>query len=182
MWADTGKGAARRTRADSRPGHDDVVRRRRWTTTPSPYRSGHTMTTPQRSQHARRPEPQQPTGPVPALARAFALLGGGWTGLILAALAEGPIGFDQVRERVPGISDSVLVDRLQELTTVDLVTRTVGPGPPTRTLYALTPHGNAFLIPLAALLVWAEEHLPASGSPTSGASWGGHGAHPEETP
>jgi DNA-binding HxlR family transcriptional regulator len=140
------------------------------------------MTTPQRSQPARRPEPQQPAGPVPALARAFGLLGRGWTGLILAALAKGPIGFDQVRERVPGISDSMLVDRLQELTTVDLVTRTVRPGPPTRTLYALTPHGNAFLIPLAALLVWAEEHLPASGSPTSGASWGGHGAHPEETP
>ncbi|WP_030669589.1 hypothetical protein [Streptomyces cellulosae] len=29
MWADAGKGAARRTRADSRPGHDDDVRRRR---------------------------------------------------------------------------------------------------------------------------------------------------------
>ncbi|MEU0069801.1 helix-turn-helix domain-containing protein [Streptomyces sp. NPDC006332] len=85
------------------------------------------MTTPQRSQPARRPEPQQPAGPVPALARAFGLLGRGWTGLILAALAKGPIGFTQVRERVPGISDSMLVDRLQELTTVDLVARTVGP-------------------------------------------------------
>ncbi|MFD5164274.1 winged helix-turn-helix transcriptional regulator [Streptomyces hawaiiensis] len=139
------------------------------------------MTTPQPPQPAAWSEPPRSAQTVPALTRAFALLGKRWTGLILAALAQGPAGFVQVRERVPGVSDSMLADRLQELATVDLVTRTVQPGPPTRTLYALTPQGNAFLIPLAALIVWAEEHLPASGSPTSAASWAGHHPHPEET-
>ncbi|MFF5523109.1 winged helix-turn-helix transcriptional regulator [Streptomyces coeruleorubidus] len=126
------------------------------------------MTTPQRSQPAHRSRPQQQTEPIPALIRAFALLGNRWTGLIIGALAKGPTGFAQMRERVPGISDSMLADRLQELTAVDLVNRAVRPGPPTRTLYALTPHGNAFLIPLAALTVWAEDHLPASDARTPG--------------
>ncbi|GAX53357.1 winged helix-turn-helix transcriptional regulator [Streptomyces olivochromogenes] len=110
----------------------------------------------------------QPAGPPPAAARAFALLGRRWNGLILAALAKGPAPFAQVRERVPGISDRMLAQRLQELTAVGLVARDVRPGPSSRTRYALSPHGNAFLIPLAALLVWAEDHLPASGSLAEG--------------
>ncbi|MFE2831261.1 winged helix-turn-helix transcriptional regulator [Streptomyces mirabilis] len=110
----------------------------------------------------------QPAGPPPAATRAFALLGRRWNGLILAALATGPAHFAQVRERVPGISDRMLAQRLQELTAVGLVARNVQPCPSSRTRYALSPHGNAFLIPLAALLVWAEDHLPASGSPAEG--------------
>lgn len=63
----------------------------------------------------------------------------------------------------------MLADRLQELITVDLVTRTVQPGPsPGTHQYSLTPHGNAFLIPLAALDVWAEDHLPDRGASAPG--------------
>lgn len=108
------------------------------------------------------------------LTRAFALLGRRWNGLILAALAHGPAGFGQLRERVPGISDRLLADRLHELTDTGLVTRTVIPGPPTRWNYALTEHGKAFVIPLAALAVWGAQHLPppvrglAGGSSTPG--------------
>jgi DNA-binding HxlR family transcriptional regulator len=126
------------------------------------------MTSPQPSQPAHRSQPPQPTERILALTRAFALLGNRWTGLIFAALARGPADFAQMRERVHGISDRMLADRIQELTTVDLVTRTVHPGQPPRAHYSLTPHGNAFLIPLAALTVWAESHLPARGSPTPG--------------
>ncbi|WP_369247401.1 winged helix-turn-helix transcriptional regulator [Streptomyces sp. R41] len=50
--------------------------------------------------------------------------------------------------------------RLHELATAGLITRTVLPGPPLRSQYALTAHGRAFLIPLAALAYWAEDHLP----------------------
>ncbi|MEU9290885.1 helix-turn-helix domain-containing protein [Streptomyces sp. NPDC048275] len=125
------------------------------------------MTTPRRAQPAHRSEPLRLPEPLPTLTRAFALLGKRWNGLIIAALAKGPADFAQIRERVPGISDRMLAQRLQELTTVDLVARTVQPGPSPRTHYTLSAHGNAFLIPLAALAVWAEDHLPASGSPAS---------------
>ncbi|MFJ3307180.1 winged helix-turn-helix transcriptional regulator [Streptomyces sp. NPDC086549] len=125
------------------------------------------MTTPQHSQPVRRYEPPRSTGTPPAVIRAFALLSRRWIGLILTALAKGPADLAQIRERIPGISDRMLAQRLQELTAIDLVTQDAQHGPSSRTHYALSPHGNAFLIPLAALLVWAEDHLPAGGLPTS---------------
>ncbi|MFE9598178.1 winged helix-turn-helix transcriptional regulator [Streptomyces hokutonensis] len=103
--------------------------------------------------------------PVEALTHAFALLGRRWSGLVLAALAKGPAGFGEVRERVPGISDRMLADRLHELAAAGLLTRT-----PQRSSYALTSHGDAFLIPLAALAVWAEEHLMVTPTGTGGTS------------
>ena len=117
-------------------------------------------------------DPKHPELPpsVDALTRAFALLGRRWSGLVLAALAKGPAGFGEVRERVPGISDRMLADRLHELAVAGLLTRTVRHGPPLRSSYALTPHGNAFLIPLAALTVWAEEHLSITPTGTPGTS------------
>ncbi|MFJ5304542.1 winged helix-turn-helix transcriptional regulator [Streptomyces sp. NPDC088350] len=114
------------------------------------------------------PERPRLPPPVDALTRAFALLGKRWSGLVLAALAKGPAGFGEVRERVPGISDRMLADRLHELAAAGLLTRTVRHGPPVRSSYALTPHGDAFLIPLAALAVWAEEHLAITPTGTGG--------------
>jgi DNA-binding HxlR family transcriptional regulator len=107
---------------------------------------------------------------VKALTHAFTLLGRRWSGLVLAALAQGPAGFGEVRERVPGISDRMLADRLHELAAAGLLTRAVHHGPPLRSSYALTPHGDAFLIPLAALAVWAEEHLMVTPTGTGGTS------------
>ncbi|MFH0176626.1 GNAT family N-acetyltransferase [Streptomyces cacaoi] len=126
------------------------------------------MTTPRRPRSAHHsPSPQLPE-PLLALASAFALLGRRWNGLIIAAVAKGPADFAQVRERVPGISDRMLARRLQELTTAGLVTGTVQPGASPCTHYTLSSHGAASLIPLAALTVWAQDHLTATGTPSSG--------------
>jgi len=83
------------------------------------------------------------------------------------ALAKDPADFAGMHERVPGISERMLTRRLQELTAIDLVVQDVRPGPPSRARYALSVHGKAFLIPLAVLFLWAEDHLPASDPPTS---------------
>ncbi|MFI9169626.1 winged helix-turn-helix transcriptional regulator [Streptomyces lincolnensis] len=126
------------------------------------------MTTQKHSQPAHRSQPPLPARSNPALTRAFELLGGPWNGPIIAALAWGPADFAQVRERVPGISDETLAARLHDLAAVGLITWIARPGPPPHGEYALTAHGNAFLIPLAALTVWAQDHLPARGSSASG--------------
>jgi DNA-binding HxlR family transcriptional regulator len=132
------------------------------------------MTTPQHSQPAHRSEHPQATGTSPAITRAFALLSRRWNGLILMALAKGPADFVQIRERVPGISDRMLARCLQELTAIDLVAQDARPGLSSRTRYARSPHGKAFLVPLAILFLWAEDHLPASGSPASDPAGPGH--------
>jgi DNA-binding HxlR family transcriptional regulator len=95
-----------------------------------------------------------------ALMRAFDLLGKRWTGVLLGTLSGGPSGFRALARAVEGISDSVLSDRLAELTEAGLVSRTVADGPPLSVTYALTDAGRALLPALARISRWAEDHLP----------------------
>src|SRR4029450_5587398 len=96
-----------------------------------------------------------------ALMRAFDLLGKRWTGVVLGRRSGGPPGFSALARAVEGISDSMLSDRLGELTDAGLVTRTVGGGAPVSRTSALTHAGRALLPALAQISRWAEEHLPA---------------------
>jgi DNA-binding HxlR family transcriptional regulator len=98
-----------------------------------------------------------------ALARAFRLLGKRWTGVVLGTLSGGPTGFRALARSVEGISDSVLADRLGELTKARLVVRTVAEGPPVSVAYELTDAGRALLPALEQISRWAEDHLPSAG-------------------
>ncbi|MER7169695.1 helix-turn-helix domain-containing protein [Micromonospora sp. NPDC000207] len=93
------------------------------------------------------------------LARAFAFLGKRWNGVILGTLAHGPARFAELTRALPGISESVLSDRLGELARVGLVSRSVREGPPVEVSYQLTERGCALLPALDALAVWADENL-----------------------
>ena len=95
-----------------------------------------------------------------ALVRAFDLLGKRWTGILLGTLSGGPGGFRALARAIDGISDSMLSDRLRELTSAGLVTRTVTEGPPLSVTYALTDAGRALLPAFGQITRWAEEHLP----------------------
>ena len=94
-----------------------------------------------------------------ALVRAFDLLGKRWTGVVLGTLSGGPTGFRALARAVEGISDSMLSERLSELSDAGLVTRTVSEGPPLAVTYELTPAGRALLPALERISRWAEEHL-----------------------
>lgn len=93
-----------------------------------------------------------------SLSRAFLFLGKRWNGVILGSLIHAPCGFAELRRGL-GISDSVLSDRLSELTGAGLVERVVAPGPPVTVTYALSEAGQALVPALNALSVWAWEHL-----------------------
>ena len=97
-----------------------------------------------------------------ALTRAFGFLGKRWNGVLLGALVQGPAGFAELRRAVTGISDSVLSERLTELTAAGLVERTVEGGPPVAVVYHATPAGQALVPALEALTSWAERNLPAA--------------------
>ena len=96
-----------------------------------------------------------------ALSRAFGFLGKRWNGVLLATLLRGPAGFSELRRAVVGISDSVLSERLGELTKAGLIRRSVDDGPPIAVEYRLTAAGQALLPALNALTTWADENLPA---------------------
>ena len=96
-----------------------------------------------------------------ALVRAFSFLGKRWNGVILATLFNGAMGFAELRRSVGAISDSVLSDRLSELTSAGLVERRVHVGPPVSVEYQLTPSGEALLPAMNALTTWSRTNLPA---------------------
>lgn len=96
-----------------------------------------------------------------ALTRAFGFLGKRWNGVLLGALVQGPAGFAELKRAVGGISDSVLSERLAELSSAGLVRRTVAEGPPVSVTYQVTPAGAALVPALDALSTWAEANLPA---------------------
>lgn len=98
-----------------------------------------------------------------ALSRAFGFLGKRWNGVLLGTLGNGPAGFSELRRAVVGISDSVLSERLAELTKAGLISRTVEAGPPVAVQYALTASGEALVPALDKLTEWAAENLPENG-------------------
>ena len=82
----------------------------------------------------------------------LSLVGKRWTLPILVALLDGPTRFSELARTVPGLSERVMSERLQELGEAGLVERRVEPGPPLGTRYRLTPDGERLRPALQHLL------------------------------
>ncbi|HEX2513744.1 MAG TPA: helix-turn-helix domain-containing protein [Chloroflexota bacterium] len=102
-----------------------------------------------------RDEPYR-EGLCPKYQRAMALLGKRWTWLVLRVLLDGPCRFGDFLERIRGISDPILSERLKELEAQGLVQRRVLPETPVRVEYALTPKGQGLREVLLLLHRWAD--------------------------
>lgn len=87
-------------------------------------------------------------------AHALDLLGERWTLLVIRELIFGPKRFGLIRAGLPGISASVLTQRLDGLETAGLVRRTTLPEPAEVQVYDLTPSGRAVRPVLEALCIW----------------------------
>lgn len=93
------------------------------------------------------------------LTLAFALLGKRWNGVIVGTLAAGPAGFADIARAIPGLSDSMLADRLRELTALGIVARSVSNGPPISVAYQLSVAGQALVPVLRDMAAWAHQYL-----------------------
>lgn len=93
------------------------------------------------------------------LSRVMALLGKRWAGMVLSALMQGPLHFNEVKRAIPGVSDRVLTERLGEFVDLALVSRTVSDTGPVRVQYALTDRGQALRPAITELTRWAEQNL-----------------------
>jgi DNA-binding HxlR family transcriptional regulator len=94
-----------------------------------------------------------------ALTPVFTLLGKRWTGLIVGSLLQGPTRFAEICRLVPGVSESMVSGRLNELIGAGLVERRVLNGPPVGVEYRLTASGEALRPALDELGRWAAAHL-----------------------
>jgi DNA-binding HxlR family transcriptional regulator len=91
------------------------------------------------------------------------ILGKPWNGVLLRALAQGPLRFSTLADRV-AIGDRMLSCRLKELEAAGLLERTVEPGPPVRVSYSLTGLGRGLHEVTGALEDWGERLLEARGT------------------
>jgi len=103
----------------------------------------------------------EPEAPVcdSAITLAFSVLGKRWNGMILSVLGSGVTSFVALRKAVTGISDTVLSERLLELTEAGLVRREVVEGPPITVRYELTTAGIELVPMMSQLGVWAQRNL-----------------------
>jgi len=97
----------------------------------------------------------------PRYHHAVELLGRRWAGAIIRVLLSGPCRYNELRARIPDISDRMLAERLKELELEGVVVRTVLPEAPIGVEYALTEKGKALEAPVMAIGKWAEKWLAA---------------------
>ena len=94
------------------------------------------------------------------LRRATAVLGKKWNPvLIQTLLSEGPLGFNDIKTRIDGISDKVLSESLDDLQESGIVVREVVEDKPVRVNYSLTSAGRDLEPVIDDLRAWGREHL-----------------------
>jgi DNA-binding HxlR family transcriptional regulator len=109
----------------------------------------------------RAPEASNPHAACKAEVETLARIGDKWTVMVVGALSEGPIRYNEIRRRVEGISQRMLTLTLKGLEQDGLVTRTMYPTIPPRVDYELTKLGRKLIVPLQALYEWARQNRPA---------------------
>lgn len=89
-----------------------------------------------------------------------------WHPVIIHRLTEeGPLRFNELKERIEGISAKVLTDGLEDLTGNELLRRTVVSESPLRVEYELTDTGRELQTALEALAAWGDQHLDPDPDP-----------------
>jgi DNA-binding HxlR family transcriptional regulator len=98
--------------------------------------------------HPRRPE---------LVSRAVDTLAAKWSVPVLLALCDGPLRYNRLLDRTPGVSRRMLTTTLRQLAVAGLVERREMEGRGRRVQYALTPAGRELMPALRALEVWARD-------------------------
>lgn len=85
-------------------------------------------------------------------------IGDKWSLYIIASLAKGTMRFNELRRGIDGISQRMLTLTLRGLERDGLVSRTMYPTIPPRVDYELTELGQTLLVPVMALVSWADNN------------------------
>ncbi len=94
---------------------------------------------------------------------ALSFLDGKWKGVILFHLLGGTLRFNELRRRLPSITQRMLTKQLRELEAAELISRTIFPVVPPRVDYALTERGRTLEPVILALKKWGEENVVCEG-------------------
>lgn len=93
-----------------------------------------------------------------AIERGMRVIGGKWKGSILWHLRDGPVRFGDLARQLGGASRKMVSQRLKEMESQGLITRTVATERPLAVVYEMTDFGRSSLAVLDELREWAEAH------------------------
>jgi DNA-binding HxlR family transcriptional regulator len=89
----------------------------------------------------------------------LAMLSDKWLTLVVAALADGPMRYNELSRTVAGASQKMLTQTLRKMERDGLVRRRVTAAVPVRVDYELTGLGDDLLPLQRAIKAWAESHI-----------------------
>jgi DNA-binding HxlR family transcriptional regulator len=90
---------------------------------------------------------------------AVSLIDGKWKCVILFHLLSGTARFNEIRRRVPGVTQRMLTNQLRELEMDGLIVRTVYAQVPPKVEYSLSPLGRSLEPVLGALKRWGDANI-----------------------
>ena len=93
----------------------------------------------------------------------LALIGGKWKGVVLWHLLQGTLRFNEIRRRLPNVTQRMLTNQLRELETDGFVIRTVYPEVPPKVEYSLSERGRSLEPVILALKAWGEANVEGAG-------------------
>jgi DNA-binding HxlR family transcriptional regulator len=96
--------------------------------------------------------------PLCGLDVALAVIGGKWKPLILYHLRAKPERFGEIKRRVAGISEKVLIQQLRDLVATGVLIRRDYQEVPPKVDYTITPFGMTLVQALLPLCDWGTEH------------------------
>lgn len=96
---------------------------------------------------------------------AISLIDGKWKCIVLFDLLTGTTRFNELRRRVPGVTQRMLTNKLRELEVDGLIVRTVYAQVPPKVEYSLSPLGLSLAPVLRALKTWGDANIDLFGAP-----------------
>lgn len=97
----------------------------------------------------------------------LALIGGKWKGVLLWHLLEGTMRFNEMRRRLPNLTQRMLTNQLRELEADGFIIRTVYPVVPPKVEYSLTERGRSLAPVIHALRAWGQANVQLPGGKTA---------------
>ncbi|MBX5152975.1 helix-turn-helix transcriptional regulator [Rhizobium lentis] len=103
-------------------------------------------------------EPKQQSGAGCPIRGVLDRIGDQWSLLTLEALEHEKKRFNELQREIGDVSKQMLSKTLRHLEQDGFISRTVYPEVPPRVEYELTEMGRSFLIPMKALIGWADRN------------------------
>lgn len=88
--------------------------------------------------------------------QAIEFIGKRWMGMIIFTLLSGPKRYNEILTNIPGISDRLLTERLNDLVDAKLVNKNLLDSSTKKVEYGLTANGVAFKEVISSLQKWIE--------------------------